>query len=195
MDSVKIIEKRRVFDDIFKVDEAVVEYRKHDGSWSAPVRRLSFERGESVAALLVRPETGRLVLVNQFRYPTHAKGPGWLNEVVAGVIDEGETPETALRREIREETGCEVARLERIAAFYASPGGSSERIFLYYGELVPGHSSRDGGLGVGDEDIKVVEFSPAELWQLFTAGELADASTVIALLWYRLHHGSEFENG
>ncbi len=186
-DPVKVLEKKCVFDDIFKVDEAIVEYRKHDGSWSKPVRRLSFERGDSVAVLLANPETGRLVLVNQFRYPTYEKGPGWLNEIVAGVVDENETPETAIRREVREETGYELARLEPIATFYASPGGSSERIFLYYGELVGGTGrSRESSLGVGDEDIRVVEVTPDELWNWFLSNDLPDASTVVALLWYRL---------
>ena len=70
MDNVRILQKERVFDDIFAIDQAVLEFRKHDGSWSAPVRQLCFERGDSVAALLVNRDTGRLVLVNQFRYPT-----------------------------------------------------------------------------------------------------------------------------
>lgn len=183
MDKVRTIEKRRIFDDIFAIDEAVIEHRRHDGSWTSPRRQLCFERGDSVAALLVSRQTGNLVLVNQFRYPTFEKGPGWLTEIVAGGFDV-ETPKQAIIREIREETGCEVENLEHISTFYVSPGGTSERVILYYGE-VTGCEGQTSGLGVGDEDIEVIEKSPEVLWKEFLSGELQDAKTIIALLWLR----------
>ena len=204
MQEVRVLEKRRIFDDIFAIDEAVVSFRRPDGAWSGPVRRLSFERGDSVAALLVNRATGRLVLVDQFRYPTWEKGPGRLREIVAGGLEEGETPEAAVRREVREETGHDPVTLHPILTFYVSPGGSSERILLYYGELdapelsasvesrgESGRPERDvggpgiGGRGVGDEDIRVVERAAEELWQDLAAGRLQDAKTIIALLWLR----------
>lgn len=185
MEKVKLLNRRRLLDDVFQVEEAIIEYRKHDGSWSSPLRQLCFERGDSVAALLLNRKTDRLVLVNQFRYPTLEKGPGWTDEIVAGGLSEGETPEECITREIREETGYEVERLQPIASFYVSPGGTSERVLLYYGE-VTGEPEATQGLGVGDEDIKIIEMSPAELWDAFLDGRLQDAKTIIALLWMRL---------
>ncbi|MGD2218243.1 MAG: NUDIX hydrolase [Gemmatimonadales bacterium] len=185
MDKVRVLEKRWILDDVFKVEEAIIEHRKHDGSWSPPLRQLCFERGDSVAALLLNRDTDRLVMVNQFRYPTLEKGPGWVDEIVAGSLPEGESPEACIAREIREETGYKVEVLEPIATFYMSPGGTSERVLLYYGE-VSGEPETAEGLGVGDEDIKVFEMSPAELWDTFLAGRQQDAKTIIALLWLRL---------
>ncbi len=185
MDVVKILERRCVFDDIFKIEEAIIEHRKHNGSWSPPVRQLCFERGDSVAALLLRRETGDLVLVNQFRYPTFAKGPGWLTEIVAGGVGDDETPEAAIAREVREETGYRVEHLEPIATFYVSPGGTSERVILYYAE-VSGQARASEQLGVGDEDIQVIEMSPDALWDEFLSGALRDGKTIVALLWLRL---------
>jgi ADP-ribose pyrophosphatase len=185
MDRVRVLEKRWVLDDVFKVEEAIIEHRKHDGSWSTPLRQLCFERGDSVAAALLNRDTDRLVLVNQFRYPTIEKGPGWTDEIVAGGLREGETPEACIIREVREETGYEVEKLEPIATFYMSPGGTSERVLLYYGE-VSGEPKTAEGLGVGDEDIKVIEMSPAELWDAFLDGRQQDAKTIIALMWMRL---------
>jgi ADP-ribose pyrophosphatase len=184
MERVRVLEKRYVFDDIFKIEEAVIEHRKHDGTWSAPARELSFERGDSVAALLVNCDSGRLVLVEQLRYPTLEKGPGWTTEIVAGGFEEDETADAAIAREIREETGYEVENLEPIATFYVSPGGTSERVFLYYGE-VSGAPDSTIGHGVGDEDIKIVEKTTDELWQDYLAGEQQDAKTIIALFWLR----------
>ncbi|MGD2152287.1 MAG: NUDIX hydrolase [Gemmatimonadales bacterium] len=185
MERVRVLEKRWILDDVFKVEEAIIEHRKHDGSWSSPLRQLCFERGDSVAAALVNRDSGRLVLVSQFRYPTLEKGPGWTEEIVAGGLREDETPEACIVREISEETGYEVENLQPIVTFYTSPGGTSERVFLYYGE-VSGVPEAAAGLGVGDEDIKVIEMSQAELWDAFLDGRLHDAKTIIALLCLRL---------
>jgi ADP-ribose pyrophosphatase len=187
MSEVRVLEKRRVFDDVFKIDEAVVEYRTHDGSWKGPTRHLTFERGDSVAALLVVRETGNLLLVRQFRYPTYAKGPGWLDEIVAGGLREDETAEEAMVREIREETGYEPLALEHIVTFYASPGGMSERIILFHGEVsLTKRRAESGDLGVGGEDIELIEKDADTLWSEFTAGTLRDGKTILALLWHRL---------
>lgn len=187
MDDVRIIDKRRVFEDIFAIDEAIVEYRRHDGSWSGPLRQLSFERGDSAAVLLLDRGSGNLILVNQFRYPTCENGPGWITEIVAGGVGPDESPEEAIAREVKEETGYEAKGLESIATFYVSPGGTSERVFLYYGEIdvEAGPATEAEGLGIGDEDIKVVEMSSAALWESFRSGKLQDAKTIVALLWLR----------
>ncbi len=191
MDTVRILERERVFDDIFAIDQAVLEFQKHDGSWSPPVRQLCFERGDSVAALLVNRHTGRLVLVNQFRYPTHEKGPGWLTEIVAGGLRADETPEDAIVREIHEETGHRVDNLRPVSTFYVSPGGTSERVVLFYGE-VGGGDVAGASFGTGaDEDIRVVEVGISELWDSFLAGSLQDAKTIIALLWLMLDQAQQ----
>jgi ADP-ribose pyrophosphatase len=88
-------------------------------------------------------------------------------ETVAGVLEPGETPEAAVRRETLEETGYEIASLEPIATFYLSPGGSSERILLYYAEvLTSGKVDAGGGVPGENEDVKTVEYSPEE-WNMF----------------------------
>ena len=88
---VDIKQKRLVLDDFFKVEEAYLSFEKFDGTMSPVVRRLNFERGDAVAALLHHTERDTAILVNQFRYPSYEKGPGWITEVVAGMIDKGET--------------------------------------------------------------------------------------------------------
>jgi nudix-type nucleoside diphosphatase (YffH/AdpP family) len=186
MRRVEVVNRRVLLDDFFRVDEAQLRYERFDGTLSEEVRRLSFERGDSVAALLLNRDTQRVILVDQFKFPTYANGPGWLVEVVAGTVGRDEDPSHALRREILEETGYEVGDLTHIATFYVSPGGSSERIILYYGEVDAGSRvSSGGGLPEEGEDIQVLEWSLPDLWRAIDQHALEDAKTLIAAMWLR----------
>lgn len=183
--------KKRILDDFFKVEEVYLSFEKFDGSMSPVVRRLNFERGDSVAAVLHHGEKDAVFLVNQFKYPAYAKGPGWITEVVAGMIDAGENPEDAARREILEETGYRVEKLEHISNFYVSPGGSSERIFLYCAEVSgDGPAEKGGGLALENEDIELIELSTSEAFRQLDRGEIHDAKTIIGLMWLRARLGS-----
>ena len=162
---IVIYGKRRVFDGFFKIDEVELSYERFDGKMSPPVKRLCFERGDSVTAILFNPECRKLLFVKQFKYPTYEKGPGWIVETVAGILEPGETPEAALRRETLEETGYEISLLEPIATFYVSPGG--------------------GGVTGENEDIKTVEYSPEELDHALASGEIQDAKTIIGIQWWQ----------
>jgi nudix-type nucleoside diphosphatase (YffH/AdpP family) len=183
---VEILGKRTVFDDEFKIEEARLRFQKFNGEMSQPVRRLVFERGDSAAALLLNRDTLKVILIDQFRYPTYDKGPGWIHEVVAGSIRENEQPEACIQREIREEVGYKVSKLIHIATFYVSPGGTSERIVLFYAEV--GEADRvsaGGGLASEHEDIEQVEMALPDLWRAMEHGEIVDAKTLIAAQWLR----------
>ena len=186
MRKVEIISRKRVFDDFFKIEEARLRFERYDGTISEPVRRLNFERGDSVAALLVDPRAGMVYLTEQFKYPAFEKAGGWLIDVVAGMIDEGETPDEAVRREILEESGFEAEAIDPIATFFVSPGGSSERIYLYCA-TVRGAAPRSGGGGLASEheDIKIIAWSVDEFLAKFRAGDLADAKALIAACWLK----------
>jgi ADP-ribose pyrophosphatase len=166
-------------------------YERFDGSMTPPLKRLVFERGDSVAAIVYHREENRLLFLQQFRYPTYEKGPGWITEVVAGMQEHGEPAEEALRREIVEEIGYEASHVEHIATFYVSPGGSSERIVLFYVEVTAaGKIGPGGGLTEENEDIATVSYSPAELVELVAKGRIQDAKTLIGVLWFQAGHRS-----
>src|SRR5579884_1583754 len=184
MRKVEIRDKHIVFDDVFKIQEATLRFQKFNGQMSEPVRRLVFERGDSAAALLFNRDTQKILLINQFRYPTYEKDQGWLYEVVAGAIDANEQPEESIRREIREEIGYEANALTHIASFYVSPGGTSERIILFYGEVGDADRvSAGGGLASEHEDIQLVELTLPDLWRALENGDIVDAKTLIAVQW------------
>jgi nudix-type nucleoside diphosphatase (YffH/AdpP family) len=192
MGKVQIEKKNRILDDFFKVEEVHFRYERFDGQMSPLVRRLTFERGDSVAVLLFNPKSHRILLVNQFKYPAYEKGPGWITETVAGMIEKNESPESAARREVEEETGYNVGKLEHISTFYVSPGGSSERIILYYAEVDATNKIEAGGsVASEDEDIKTVELSLTDALKQIQSGQIADAKTIVGIFWlqHRLTEG------
>jgi nudix-type nucleoside diphosphatase (YffH/AdpP family) len=151
---------------------------------------LNLNRGDSTAAILHDKQAETIILVEQFRYSTYDKGPGWMLEIPAGIIDPDLDPDPAvsMRREIEEEVGYNVKTLRLIGRFYLSPGGSSERIFLYYSTVTPNQSvTKGGGMMAEGENIRVIGVKVADALHKLEKGEIIDAKTIIALQWLRLN--------
>jgi ADP-ribose pyrophosphatase len=184
--NVEIARRAIVFDDFFQIEEAYLRHEKFDGTMSETVRRLSFERGDGVAALVVNTDAQTVLLVEQLRYPTLKKGDGWIVEIIAGMLEPDESPEACIRREILEETGYRARTLRHVSTFYTSPGGTSERIHLYYGEVTDaGKVAAGGGADHEGEDIRVLAMPLREAWDALDAGRFQDAKTLIALMWLK----------
>jgi nudix-type nucleoside diphosphatase (YffH/AdpP family) len=186
MKKVEVESQRWLLDDFFKVEQVSLRHQRFDGSMSPQMHRLNFERGNGVGALLCDWRARRLVLVRQFRYPAWTTGHGWPLEVVAGMLTPGADPEAEMRREILEETGYRAEELEFISDTFLSPGGSSERLLLYCASIRADEPVQaGGGLDEEGEDIEVVGFSFDEGLALLEDGQIADAKTLIALMWLR----------
>jgi ADP-ribose pyrophosphatase len=189
---VAIKHTRRLYDGFFKVDQATLQFERFDGSMSPDVTRYNFNRGDSVCVLLHNPQADTLILINQFRYPAYINdGPGWLLELPAGSVSPGEAPDHTARRELIEEVGYQVEELEPVITIYPSPGGTSERIYIYYARI----SRRDrktpgGGLSTEHEDIQTVEIPIKEAFEMLREGRLMDAKTIVALQWLALRSHS-----
>lgn len=120
---------------------------------------------------------GRIALVRQYRHPARRE----LLEIPAGKIDAGESPAICAAREIEEELGVRVGRIEKLAEFYSTPGFCEEKLFVYLAtELEPAQQKLDH-----DETVEIVYLSLAEAWQLVEQGEIEDAKTIIALMLTR----------
>ncbi len=183
------------FDERFRVVRATLQYRRFDGQMSDPVTRINFDRGDSVGVLLYDPQDDAVILVRQFRYPVYAslnpderEGDGtkraWLLEIVAGVVDEDQTIKEVAHRELLEEAGYEVkGELQPIiATIYPSPGGSSEHIHLFLGEVDRRQrAGKGGGIAAEGEDTQIVVFPFREAMEMVARGEICDAKTIIAL--------------
>jgi len=182
---VDIIQRETAFERfIFRIEELTLRHETFDGAMTAPLKRLVLERGDAVAVLLHDPLRDCVLLCEQFRAATLSRGSGWIYELPAGIIDEGETPETSARRETLEETGQAVGDLTAIATVYPSPGGSSERIHIYYSRVTLDTGLPDrGGLAEEGEDIRIVLVPTDEALARLRENRVEDAKTVIALQW------------
>jgi nudix-type nucleoside diphosphatase (YffH/AdpP family) len=139
-----------------------------------------------VAAVVHRTDTDTLIFTEQFRISTYEKGPGWILELPAGSVEDDENPATTMRRELEEEIGFRSTYLQPISTFYVSPGGTSERIILFYAQVNTSQRvSRGGGKAQEGEDIRVIELPVKEAFRRMDSGKIADAKTIIGLQWLR----------
>jgi nudix-type nucleoside diphosphatase (YffH/AdpP family) len=184
MKRVEIDRKQLIFNDFFKIEEVYLSYEKHDGEMTPILRLLNFERGDSVAALVWHKEWRKILLIKQFRYPTLQKGPGWILELIAGGLKEGEDPEEAVLRELEEEIGYKASSATFLSQFYVSPGGTSERILLYWVEVSENdHVRETTGLEEEFENIAIEAMTVAEMQQAVADGTICDAKTLLAFLY------------
>lgn len=183
----KILQEEIVYDGFLKVKKATVVHDSFKGSEQVSATRETVERGDSVAVLLYETETDSLLFTNQFRYPVTKNDGGWIIELPAGKIEEGEAPQSCAKREVLEELGYEAQQLEEICHCYLSPGGSTERIFLFYAEVTQAAKTEDGGgVETENEDIQLYRQSVHELSKTLDAGFFKDAKTLLALQWFML---------
>ena len=88
-EKVEVHSRKRVLDGFFKIEDVQFRHQRVNGTMSPVLGRLHLERGDGAAVVVHNAERGCFVFVRQFRYSTHEKGPGWLLETVAGVIESG----------------------------------------------------------------------------------------------------------
>lgn len=187
---VEILEKATPFKGYFQVDRYRLRHRKFDGGWTDEMSREIFERGHAAAVLLYDPQRDRVVLIEQFRPGAYAAGmEPWLVEIVAGIIEPGETPEAVARREAEEEAGCIVlGQLLPVGRFLATPGGSSETVAIYCGRVDSHGAGGIHGLDHEHEDIRVLAMDREAALAALAEGKITNLFTVAALQWLALNY-------
>lgn len=131
------------------------------------------------AAVVALDESGRVCLLRQFR---HAVG-GWLWELPAGKIDQGEDPETTAARELLEEAGIAASRWQSLGRAISSPGIFTEVIHLYLAQdlrHLSHHHERHEVI-----DIHWLPLTEALAWA--EQGEIVDGKTLVGLFRAAAH--------
>ncbi len=140
----EITDKKVIFDGYVKLEEVTIKYGDKE------IKREVLKSGNSVSALIKDTVKNKYIFVSQYRPGSE----GFMVEIVAGQIDEGEKPEQAMKREIMEETGYKVDSITHLKDFYTSPGRTNEIMSVFYVEV--SERVNDGG-GLDDEEITLVE--------------------------------------
>jgi len=134
-------------------------------------------RPDAVAAIVYNTVTQKYLFTKQWRPARNSD----VVEIMAGTLDhEGEDPVTALDRELNEELGYKIDKCEMINDCFVSPGGTSEKVKIYYVE-VSEKISAGGGLETENENIETIELTQQEMLSY----NFEDAKTVIGVLWVR----------
>jgi ADP-ribose pyrophosphatase len=122
--------------------------------------------------------SGEIVLVRQYR-PAIGR---WAWELPAGTLKPGEVPERAAARECQEEIGLIPGAIERLGAFYPTPGYCDEEMHFYRATRLRAPTSDDLEAHPDeDEDIEATPFSRERIAGMIAAGEIIDLKTIAGL--------------
>ena len=178
--------KRVVYKGFFSVEEHDLSYRKFNNQQSSILTRSALISSDAVIVLPYDPVNDRILLIEQFRVGPYIKGDEnpWVLEPIAGLIDEGETPESAGIREAEEEAHLEIKRLELVARSYPSPGISTEFFHQYIGivELLD-KSDLIAGLSSENEDIRSHIFEYEQFFEMIERGKVKVGPLILLGLW------------
>ncbi len=178
--------KRKVYEGFFSVEEHDLSYQKFNKEQSAVVTRSALISSDAVIILPYDPVNDRILLIEQFRTGPYVKGDEnpWVLEPIAGLIDEGETPESACIREAQEEAHLKIRELELVARSYPSPGISTEFFHQYIGIVeLPESSNLIAGLSSENEDIRSHIFEYAQFSNMMQSGMIKVGPAILIGLW------------
>ena len=186
---VEIVAKEPLYQGYTNLFHYRIRHELYAGGMGPELSREVLERGHAAALLLYDPDTDKVVMIEQFRPGAYgAQWDAWLLEIVAGIIDPGETPEDVCKREAQEEAGVTVTDLFRVQGWLATPGVCTETIELWCGRVDASNAGGLHGLADEGEDIRVVVYDMEDLRTLLDQGALTNATTLIAVQWLFLNH-------
>ena len=188
-DDVEVVARQDLYRGFFRAEAVQLRHRLfRTGEWSEPMRREILYRGEAVGVVLYDPARDEVALVEQFRLGAldEPQGP-WRLEVVAGMVEPGETPLDVARRELVEEAGIEQVELSYIGNYLASPGGCDEKLHLYCGLCDLTGVGGIFGLPEEHEDIKVHVLAADEVFAALYTARCNNPAALIGLQWLQLN--------
>ncbi len=185
----QIINKKDLYSGFFKLKKLEFVHKQHDGKWSNKVDREIFSGSHISTLLPYDPLRNEIVLIQQFRAGVISRyDDDYLYEIVAGIIDENESPEDTAIRECVEETGCKVNKIEPIQSYFPAPGSSESYYHLFLGEINSFEGERIMGLESENENILVKSYKVEQVRNMLRQKEIKNGLTLIALQWFFLEY-------
>ncbi len=164
-----------------------------DGNGKAFKREIE-DHGPGCAVLPYDPARRVALVVRLPRAPVlHAGETEDLIEAPAGLVDDGEDPAAAAKREALEEAGVELSILEDLGTIWSMPGISTERMSLFLAPYAAADRTGPGGGVEGEnENITVEEIPLTELAHLADTNRLLDMRTLAMVQTLRIRHPGLF---
>ncbi len=186
---VEILGHEQMFRSYLTLDSYRLRHRLHGGGLSAPITRELLRRGQAVGVLLYDIDREAVALIEQFRIGALAAGfPAWMLEIVAGLVEPGETALDVAKREAYEEAGAALLATLPVTRYVVSPGCTDETVEIILARV----DSRDlggiHGLRHEGEDIRVVVMPLSDALAACDDGRIANSMTLLALQWLALNH-------
>ncbi len=172
--------------EFFKYAKLNAGHRRFDGAYQSDLPREVFVGVDAALVLPYDPVRDRVLLIEQFRVGPARRGDlnPWSLEPVAGIVDAGETPERAARREAAEEAGLNLAELTSMFGTYPSPGASTDYFHCFLGLTeLPSNDITHGGLACEHEDLRRHVMTLDDALALMDSGEIDTGPLIAMLLW------------
>ncbi len=186
---VEILEHKDGYAGFYRVAVLKLQHETFTGTMSPVLTREVFERGNAAAVLPYDPKADTVLLIRQFLVGAHLAGrPNRPLQVIAGMVDPGESGLDVARREAMEEAGCKIGRVEQAHSFLPSPGGSSERLETFVGEADLTAAGGQFGLEEENEDIYAEVYAADEAIALLDQGMIEAGPAVVLLSYFARHH-------
>ncbi|HEY5462268.1 MAG TPA: NUDIX hydrolase [Hanamia sp.] len=123
----------------------------------------------ATACAVAITKKGKVLMVRQYRHPIQET----LLEIPGGFIDENETPEQAMKRELKEETGYEFSSIIKVGKIAANPGVLNNYTYLF---LAGGGIKTSGQKLDKNEELEVEKISLKKLKKLFLENKIMQAT-------------------
>ena len=160
-----------------------VSYEQRRGDGDQQRRKCEiYDNGNSAVILPYDADRQTVLLTRQLRIPVFLQdGSERTMEACAGKLD-GENAERRIVKEMQEELGYKITKVQRLFELYVSPAAIMEKIVFFTCAYSPAEKVTDGGgLKEEGEDIEVVETRLQEAAAMIAAGEIVDAKTVVLI--------------
>lgn len=188
---VEILREENLYQGHFQLKKIIFRHKLFNGGMSGEVVRELMIKGEAAAVIAYDPVRDNVVLVEQFRigaYNPKSQNSPWLLELIAGMVEEGETAETVAVRESQEEAGLTVSNLTHALSVWDSPGGAYERLHIFLGLVDSQNIGGVHGLAEENEDILVHVVSREQAYQWVQTGKIDNVIAVLGLQWLQLNY-------
>ena len=192
---VEIQSREYAFKGFVQVEKVSLRHRLFNQTeYTSAIQRELIRRKEAAGVLIYNDQQQKFALIEQFRVGAiDDEISPWQLEIIAGVLDGDESPESCIRRESIEESGCELNQIKHLFSFYPSAGACDEIFHLYVAQAAL--PAEGGVFGMPDEgeniQLHIIDYSDLSL--LLKSNRLKNAPVIMALQWLQQHLHA-FEN-